>query len=140
MVTQTALDEDGNLMVRHNTILRMTEARFRVFPVIGPEEETGSDPGPQATALQSDGALCAPDGDAYTTKLRDLLVTQTALVEEGNLMVRHDPISRMTESRFRVFPVIGPDCNVLMTEWPERQFHNQADDLQALHDARHSED
>ncbi len=24
-------------------------------------------------------------------------------------MVRHDPISRMTESRFRVFPVIGPD-------------------------------
>ncbi len=55
-------------------------------------------------------------------------------------MVRHDPISGMTESRFRVFPVIGPDGNLLMTELPEWHFDDQANDLQALMDASDSED
>ena len=43
-------------------------------------------------------------------------------------MVRHDPISGMPSGTYTVRPAIGPDGDLVMSEWPARDFDVEPED------------
>ena len=79
---------------------------------------------PQACALllaesnlhRPRGAYGTPDIDAYTARLRGLLVPHARVPTDGHLMVRHDPISGMPDSTYMLYPSLDADGSLLMLE------------------------
>ena len=75
------------------------------------------------------GLYGTPDLDEYTRRLRGLLVPPALAPVDGHLMVRHDPISGMPSGTYTLRPVIGPNGDLVMSEWPARDFDMEPDDL-----------
>jgi len=86
------------------------------------------------------GAYGTPDPDDYSRRLRGLLVPTMLAPCDGHTMVQHDPISGMPIRTYTLWPVIGHEGDLVMSEWPVREFDAAAeDDLPALADASDSE-
>jgi len=74
------------------------------------------------------GAYGMPDPDDYTRRLRGLLVPDAITPPGGHIMVQHDPISGMPTTTYVLVPVIGPDGDLIMSEWPARDFDSAEDE------------
>jgi len=74
------------------------------------------------------GAYGTPDQDDYTRRLRGLLVPGAIAPLDGHIMVQHDPISGMPTTTYVLVPVIGPGGDLIMSEWPARDFDSVEDE------------